>query len=367
MYVALVAITLIETPYRVLASVRVAEVLVVLLLAYAAYWRATRADFHRLAHAFLVLVALSVVIGVRFPQPSFPLQEGRFTWLRVHPVTAGVFVGIGTVIVVAYLLWLRVDRPGPRWPWWSYAGLAVVITGALLATQTRGSVLAAAAACLLLLATRWRGSRRRDLIAVGALVVAAVGLAASEPVLTYLARGENAAQLASLNSRTALWDLALQAVQKHPLLGWGVGASRGIFLEEIGLGGGHNAFVNVAVDLGIIGLVVWMALVVVLWRTVYRLPRQGYDGIAVDRNIVRALIIMLVINGTTFEGMGALANVASTWLFLLVGWSAVLVRTVAEQRVRDGHDPGRHVAIGVDLSPSSRVGGRPEARRPASG
>ena len=46
----------------------------------------------------------------------------------------------------------------------------------------------------------------------------------------------------------------------------------------------------------------------------------------VDRALIRAVLVMLVVNGITFEGIGALANVASTWLLLLVGWCAVAVR-----------------------------------------
>lgn len=263
-YVCLLVISLVHAPYPALAIARGVQVVILLGLALVASARATRADMHRFAHGFLVLVAASVVFGLLVHMPRFPQQEYRFTWLRIHPVTAGVFAGLATMLALSYLLGDASDRPGPRWSRWVYAGLLVIVGGGLLGTQTRGALVGAAAGAIVLGGLRYRGRRRVEL-AVLLLLVTGVALTWGGGILAkYFARGETSAELETFSSRTGLWSLAWGAIQQQPLFGWGLGASRGIFLDETGLGGGHNALVNVAVDLGFVGAAVWLALLAVL-------------------------------------------------------------------------------------------------------
>ena len=225
----------------------------------------TRASCTALAHGFLVLVAGSVILGVLVPsEPISAAQVGRFTWLAIHPTVAGVFVSIAAVIGFMYVT-IREPRPGPRWPWWVYAALLAVVVFGLVATRTRSAVLGAVVglmACHVVLLPRtaasWSSSRCR---CCSSRIVSLTSISAIE---AYFARGESTEQLQTLNERTDLWSLAWEAIQLQPLYGYGVGASQGIFQEQIGLGGGHNAAVNVAVDLGLVGLVIWLGLVVTM-------------------------------------------------------------------------------------------------------
>ena len=52
----------------------------------------------------------------------------------------------------------------------------------------------------------------------------------------------------------------------------------GIFQDEFGLGGGHNAVVNVAVDLGFVALASWLALVVAMLVGLLELPQSVRQG-----------------------------------------------------------------------------------------
>lgn len=330
-YVAVLLVGAASSPYPALAGVRALETAVLLALVVRVHAVAERADLHRLAHGFLLLVAASVVVGVVHPMPAVsPQQVGRFSWLQVHPITAGVYLGLATVIGVVYLVTGSSGRPGPRWPRPCYIVLLAVVTAGLCATRTRSAVLGAVAGVVVLLALVVPPRHRSALLAGLGLAAATVYLAVGGAIATYFERGEDAAQLATFNSRTSLWSAAWRAVQHEPLFGYGLSASRGIFLDDTGLGGGHNALVNVAVDLGLVGLLLWLGVVVLLARSVLRAPAAP-GGQRVDRALLLGVLAFLLVDGIFFEGVGATSNVAADWLFLAVGWAAVLVRRPVRQ------------------------------------
>jgi exopolysaccharide production protein ExoQ len=327
-YVAVEGTSILETPYAPLAIVRFVEMLVVFLLVAAVVADGTREHLHRFAHGFILLVAGSVIFGVLFPMPRFALQKDRFTWLRIHPVTAGVYVAIATIICVVYLFAERGPRPGPRWSPFVYAVLLVLNGGGLIGTKTRGAVVGATVGLAVIILLRRRGRARLQLISAVVLLVGATLLASLGAIVSYFVRGETVASLTTLNSRTSLWALAWTAIQQKPMYGWGLEASRGIFLDSTGLGGGHNAIVNVAVDLGAVGVTVWLGLLVVVLTTLLRC-RSQVDGIATDRAMLVAIVALLIADSLFFEGLGATSNIASISLFIIVGWSVVLSRADA--------------------------------------
>ena len=120
----------------------------------------------------------------------------------------------------------------------------------------------------------------------------------------------------------------MSAVERQPLFGYGVGASRGIFEAQIGLGGAHNAALNVLVDLGLVGGFCWLALIGAVIVGTMRLPRTSTDAMLLDRSMLIAIIAFLMVIGIFFEGPGAVANVASTWLFVCVAWLTIAQRDV---------------------------------------
>ena len=127
--------------------------------------------------------------------------------------------------------------------------------------------------------------------------------------------------------------------------GWGLGATRGLFLDTLNLGGGRNAFVNVLVDGGIAGLVWWMATLVCVVAATRRFARVARWR--AEMPIMAGILAALLVNSITVEGLGAVANVSSMWLVIIVGWSAAGVLSGAT----------------LTQPPSSRRLGRPSARR----
>ena len=239
-------------PYPTMAMVRGAQLLVMCLMASMLASRVTPKDVLDTLHTFVVVVVSAIAFGVVFPFPAVShLSAGRFTWLFVHPTVSGVYLALALVIAIGLCL-----RPQTQVPWSRavYVSLATVIAIALSQNLTRGSIAGAVAGSLVLAVVssppRKRPGRILTLAAGAVLVV----LVAGSGLVEYLSRGETNESLTKLNSRTTLWSEAWRFFMERPVSGWGLGATRGLFVESLGLGGGHNAFVNVLVDGGIAGL-----------------------------------------------------------------------------------------------------------------
>lgn len=320
-YVAVCAGSAFYSPYHALALVRAGQVVVVLAFARSVARHARPDAPHRIAHAYAVLITVSVIFGILVPYPKLPSQPGRFTWLYIHPVEAGMLLAISVIILTAYLLGGRVPRSGPRWHLGVYAVLWLVDVGALFATGTRGAAVGALVGIMIVVATRWRGIRKLEIALVGGVALGGVVLAFAPRITAFIARGESAAQLETLNFRTDLWSQALADFAQHPLYGYGFTADRGLFLNSTGLGGGHNAIINLLVDTGVVGTAVWFALLVAIGLTAYRLrPR----GMATDRGIVLGLLIGMFANSMFTDELGAPANAMCTWLFVLLAWAGIM-------------------------------------------
>jgi O-antigen ligase len=331
-YALILAGSALYSPYLQLALVRGAQVLVVLALSRSIARHGNLADVHRIAHGFILLIAGSVLFGVVVPFPQLPTQAGRFTWLYVHPVQAGEMLAIAVVLLGGYVVANGLDRAGPRWRLPVYLVLLAICGGGLLATKTRGAVIGAIVGVLVVVWTRWRGQRKVEAGVVLAVVLIAIALTSSAAIESFFARGESLDRLATLNSRTDLWAYAFDLFPQHPLYGFGLTASRGLFLDSIGLGGGHNALVNLLMDTGILGALTWLALLSAILLTTTRLSRSR-PGFQVDRGMILALTLGMIANSVFTEGLGAPANVACTWLFVIVAWVNLTVKRSEGERL----------------------------------
>lgn len=324
-YVWVMAISIPFSPSPTYAAVRVLEAATVLLVLACAVLQPDRAWFRSFVDWFVVATAILVVVGVVAPSVRGPLQQERFNWLATHPVVVGEFLALALALsgVLAVAAQWREGAPRRRVAYW---GGAALFACALVFNNTRGSAAAAGAGLLvgvaLILPARLRASAVLT-VAFGATMVA---LTSSSAVLAWVARGESAQSLESLNARVPYWSLQLhRLLHDNPLFGFGVGASRSIFVDETGLGGSHNAALNVLVDMGIVGLAVWLTLVV--GATVMMLRRKGNSHDRVDRALWLTAITVLLVNGITTEGLGAVANVGGIWLMVLVTYAAQAARS----------------------------------------
>jgi exopolysaccharide production protein ExoQ len=318
-----VALSALWTPYHQLGLVRGVQMLITMAVAQVIATRASVAELHRFAHAFLVVVLCSVGIGVVHPFPRTHLTENRFNWLYVHPVIAGVYLALAVLLVVGYLV-RRDDTSIRLWHPAAYLACLAVLGGALVATGTRGAALGCAAGVVVLLASVNGPRGRVDLLVIGTAAAAVMALAFSSVILGFVQRGETSAKLMTLNSRTDLWALALKAYAAEPVFGRGLGASRGLFLRDIGLGGGHNAFINALVDNGAVGTIIFTCLLLVLARVLLGLARGPVSR--GDAGLLLGILVCFLADGMTTEGLAAPANVSGIWLFVLIAWTEALRR-----------------------------------------
>ncbi|MEZ4681900.1 MAG: O-antigen ligase family protein [Caldilineaceae bacterium] len=217
---------------------------------------------------------------------------------------AGVAV-LATPLVCALLLGsLRSDRPTVAgWLGWLVAKVAALLLsvgfgGALLLTESRGALLAAACALLALLPLL---GRRGWLIL---LMVAVVGVALLSEVqpgdldrFVIRDRRATAAQASSdsawatilqdrnLQGRLILWRRALHGMADAPLTGMGLGAFEAVsqepypqvagFVPDPDMSHVHNILLQVGLDLGLPGLLSFVALLAMIAFLLLRLLRHS--------------------------------------------------------------------------------------------
>lgn len=345
------------SPFPVLAVVRGAQLVIVTWLGQLIARRADRTQLWRMAHWFVVLVAVSVAVGIAAPVARVDGQEGRFTWLYLHPNISGAFLAIASTVTIASLL-LRRQRPlDMPWPQWAYLGAFAVCFGALLASRSRGSLAGAVVGILVVL---WSASRRRsrlDLVLVGGALLTIVWLLAAGDIIAFLERGESAEELGSLNSRTAVWEQGWELFRQRPVFGHGFMSARGVFLDTFGLGGAHNAFVEVLVNSGLFGIFWWVALLVLAVRAAGRLGADRHP----DGPLLLGVLWCLLVNALTDGGLGQATTVHALWLVVAVGWAVAARRWVGVPPAVEQNDDGRRRA---DLA--SRLQ-RARRRRPSGG
>lgn len=326
-WAAFMALSVVWAIYPASAAVRGVQLLIIAGLAHTIAAYARREHLHLLAHTYVVVTVLSVFLGVVVPSTG----RRRFDWLQVHPVVVGTYLGLTITILVAYLVRSRADRRrfSPSWPIWVYVVALAICVAALLATRTRGAMGAAVVGTMVALLLNSRRPRRIDILAVTAVIVT-LGLLAYGPVIgRFLSRGADVENLETFNGRTPLWSAAIRFFADQPLVGYGLTAAKGLFLDTIGLGGGHNAFINVLINGGLIGTALWLWLIVVVISTIRRL--WGCTSVSADLPMLAAMMAFFLVNSMTYEGLGAAANLSNVWCYVIVGWLAVLARQAGQE------------------------------------
>ncbi len=175
----------------------------------------------------------------------------------------------------AYYLSLR---RGAKWQWVYLLHMASACF-AILLTASRGGVLAMAAGLSLILWTlpaipAWR---RRLLVAGGAAALAAalilVPAASWQRLLTLASEMTEG----TLNDRRVLWREGWRVFQHSPFVGIGAGAYPVALIPAFGepwrfTPVAHNSFLSVLVETGVVGFVLFAAMLLVMAALALRLP-----------------------------------------------------------------------------------------------
>jgi len=327
------AISALWAPSQLLGIARGFQLLVSTGFVLAVAARATPQTWHRIAHGYVVVVSVAIATGLVHRKPGELQLTGRFMWLYGHPVVSASMLTISALLLVAWWTDNRLER---LWSPTAYGLLTAAHVVALAATETRGSLAAFVAGLGTYAVLRQRRGLRRDtLLVVGLAVPPLVGLAL--PLLEAVAlRGETVDQLKSLNSRAGLWLAAWDAFRQRPLWGQGYFSSRELFLDTIGLGGAHNAYIEIALSAGLVGLVLFMAVLVVAVRRLRAL------GTGAEQALLSTLMVALLVNALTAQYLAQSGTSANLLFLLVVAWTATAATA-------------RHNATGRGPAPSHRA------------
>ncbi len=233
--------------------------------------------------AFSAPVSVQWMTGVKLTFIPEAIYR-RLPLLLADPIHPNVMAG-----ALAFALPCALALPLYAWrslrPW--ERALTVTGTVAMLAilvfTKSRGGLMAVAATLVLLAALRWRhGWLAAPLVAVaGGLAAWRIGIGKAVEVLSATKT------LGGVDGRLEVWSRALYMIQDFPFTGIGMGTFKQVanamypfFLAgpDAEIPHAHNLFLQVGVDLGLPGLIAWLALFLLVGWSAWRVYRWGQSA-----------------------------------------------------------------------------------------
>lgn len=225
-----------------------------------------------LSRVFLVAAVLSLVFVAVLPQYGLADPAFGYAWQGIygHKNNLGAAMALGVVVFV----FRAVSDRQRSLRWWAAVGLALLLL--LMAHSSTGLVACLFTLSVFILSPALRWTLKRAILfflGVGALAVGA-GLWAINHiafVLSMISRDP------SFTGRTTVWIISIAMIARHPWLGYGYseawpGYGSDIVARLTGLSGmshAHNAILNLWLDLGLLGVVIFiLQYFKSLWRAV---------------------------------------------------------------------------------------------------
>jgi O-antigen ligase len=288
----------------------------------------------RVCLGVLVVLALALV-GVGFVEyatrhlflnPKVIASNQLEDYFRVNslffdPNIYGRFLAIVMLLLAAWLLWARRQREVV-----AGALLLAVLWGGLVLTFSQSSFTALLVGLAILGAMRW--SVRWALILSGAALVVAVGIVALAPGAVHLELGNSKSADKATSGRYDLIKGGLKLFKREPLVGQGSGSFAREYRRaehvspERAASASHTIPVTVAAEQGVIGLVVYLALLAAALARLFRGARR-----VPERAAVAAAFVALVAHSMMYA---AFLEDPLTWTLLGAGTAMALWAAVRE-------------------------------------
>jgi O-antigen ligase len=189
-------------------------------------------------------------------------------------VTDPNYFTISTLLCLPLAFYLMLEQQSPWERWFCFGCLVLTLLGATLAAS-RGGFLGLMAAFLFVV---WHSRRRLRNLALLSLLVLPLSLASPvSPVkrLWHPTHSEVEAQ----DNRLVAWTAGLGMIRTHPLAGIGLGnfktfmplyAGPEVRIDTIG----HNAYVDIAAEMGIPALLVFLGILYSSYRNLRQVSRR---------------------------------------------------------------------------------------------
>lgn len=217
---------------------------------------------------------------------------------------------------------LLIGQTRRRWLLWGAMALSMV-AGAMSLSATGLLVLGTLAVLV-----RFSESLRLRVTLLIPLIVACILLLVGGVLWLHAHVGELASDLGkdtTMTGRTQLWAVALLFIQRHPLLGYGFGGfwrgwvgDSGLYWAAIGwkTPHSHNGFVDLTLDLGVVGLAVCVIALATAFIAALKRARTARTTEAVAPLIMLSFIVLYNLTESSF-----LKHNTMLWVVYIVGVS----------------------------------------------
>jgi O-antigen ligase len=237
---------------------------------------------------------------------------------------------VSAVLCVPLALCFARDTTRPQWERWFSSGCLIIILAAITAAASRGGFLGLLAGLLVALSSSRR--RWRNILVIVLLISAFMLIAPSSPLHRLLdpTQGDTEAEANRLNS----WRASLTLFTENPLMGVGLGNFRkALTVRDLVTQGyvflAHNTYLEIAVESGLPGIIVFVGLFVSLWRALTPLAhRPSRHDISIrDDQLIR--IIATGLRGGLLAYAVAAFFITAWWqrgLWIVVGLALAVLR-----------------------------------------
>ncbi len=234
-----------------------------------------------------LLLALGALVSVQWADagklPFIPASlYAHLTLLVSDTVNPNVMAGALAILLPWVLALLLFSWWRQGWFNRVFIGATVLVTtGVLTLTQSRSGLMALATAVVMMVLLRWRRGwlLLLALVVTGALTVQSLGIAAVRDAITRNSAFEES------ESRVEIWSRAWYMIQDFPFTGIGMGSFKEVsdllyphFHTPSGVPHAHNLFLQIALDLGIPGLIAWLAIFMLVTSAAWQVYRYSHTG-----------------------------------------------------------------------------------------
>jgi len=250
----------------------------------------------------------------------------RVNSLFWDPNVYGRYLALAITLAAAALLWAKRDRDSVI-----LAGVACILWLALMTTYSQSSFIALVAGLGVLIALRW---------SLRAVLAGLVALAIGVVLFGTFAGGVIKLDLGAINKQTSgranLVEGGMDLFEARPVQGYGPGSFSVAFKREVAgpnapVTESHTEPITVAAEQGLVGLVVYVALIVAaiaalaagMRRVMPGLgaPARSYDpdrGPPAARAAIMAAFVAVLVHTLTYAGF---LDDPVTWVLIAIGYS----------------------------------------------
>jgi O-antigen ligase len=272
-----------------------------------------------IAAIFVAIGAVEAISQSLLLNPKLQSSNEFQGYFRVNsvffdPNIFGRFLALVVVVVMAGVLWARERRA----VWLGAAVIAWLMVGIVL-SFSQSSIAALLLGCAILAAWRWGVARAVAVAVAGAVIVLAV-IVLAPASFHFGLKGPSGSTATATSGRSSLVSGGLHLFRERPLLGFGSGSFEAEYRSlqgsnrpniQTATSASHTTPITIAAEQGLIGLVVYAALLLAAALVLFR----GAGG-SVARMAIAAAFAALVLHTWTYADF---LEDPFTWALLAVG------------------------------------------------